>query len=145
MRGLDPSSIAGLALEAREFRRARIALASASGVPMPRVVTPEAPGVVPGVRIAGEEIEVESLFGPGGLIRERLRQPRARPQLSRRPSEDETSIEAPFRLVISPTGRRRWMSIPVRSTCRHGSDGWSTRTAFDYDLAASKLTAEAAM
>ena len=60
--------------------------------------------------VAGELIAVPPLLGPGGLVVGppigRPRRPR--PSLSSPPGALETSIEAPFRLVISPSVEARW-------------------------------------
>jgi hypothetical protein len=86
---VDTSTPAGLAFQARELRRARTVLETQTGVTAARV-------------------DVSSIIGFGGLVVEPGRRPRPRAKLSRRPTGRETAIEAPFRLVISPSDEGRW-------------------------------------
>jgi hypothetical protein len=88
----DTSTLSGIVLQARELRRARAELQHRTATVAPRT-----------------HIPVDSIFAPGaGIIAEipeRIRPPRT---LSRPPTIDETAIEAPFRLVISPSAEARW-------------------------------------
>jgi hypothetical protein len=94
----DPSTIAGTVFRARELRRARAELQSRTATTAARTRLPDA-----------------SIFGPGGLVPDSLLPPRLRRGLSRPPTTTETAIEAPFRLVISPSKEARWAhaNLPV--------------------------------
>jgi hypothetical protein len=87
-------SLAGIAFQARELRRLRTLLQS-------RTAT-----AVRGVKLSGHP-----LLGPGGLVGEFVKPPRRLPRLSYPPSQDETSIEAPYRLIISPSEEARWLHV----------------------------------
>ena len=117
MRGPDTATGQGLALQARELRRARLALEAQTGVSVARAVPQDTQGVVPDLTIGGSKFAARPIFGAGGLIAEPVFHPRPRAKLSRRPTAGETSIEAPFRLVISPSGEGRWAHAtePVRA------------------------------
>src|SRR6478609_3761762 len=107
--GPDTSTAEGLAFQARELRRARTALAAQTGVAVARTVPADAPTAVPDLVVGDLVVSSSPIFGIGGLVTEpgpRPRRPRAK--LSRRPTDRETSIEAPFRLVISPSTEARW-------------------------------------
>ena len=106
--GPDTSSAAGLAVQARELRRARAQLETRTAVPVSRALSPRASSIVPSVTLGEASVEAAPLFGIGGLVAEPGRRPRPRSGLSRRPQSNETSIEAPYRLVISPSGEARW-------------------------------------
>ncbi len=85
-------TLAAVAFQALELRRARTLLQSRTGVA-------ESPGVLRGSEILGD------LFGGlVGLTRDGGTH-------SRPPKPDETSIEAPFRLVISPSEEARWAHV----------------------------------
>ena len=100
----DPSTAGGLSLQARELRRARAALETQTGISIARAASAEAEGVVHELAIGDATLGARPIFGAGGLVREPGLGPRRRPALSRRPTDSETSIEAPYRLVISPSG-----------------------------------------
>lgn len=97
---------------ARDLRRARAALAVSPG------------------RVAGRRVDLGPLAGlvPAPHV-VRPRRPGA-PVFSRPPGEAETAIEAPFRLVISPSDRGGWAhaALPVRSADAEGHvELWHTR------------------
>jgi hypothetical protein len=104
----DTSTAEGLSLQARELRRARAALETHTGVSVARAVPRDAEGIVHELTIGDLTATAQPIFGAGGLVREPGLRPRRRPTLSRRPTDGETSIEAPFRLVISPSAEGRW-------------------------------------
>ena len=108
MAGPDTSSAAGLAVQARELRRARAQLETRTAVPVSKALSPRVGGTVPTVTLGDTAFEAAPLFGIGGLVAELGTRPRPRSRLSRRPQSNETSIEAPFRLVISPSVEARW-------------------------------------
>jgi hypothetical protein len=103
----------GFSVLARDLRRARLALAGRTGTVAPGIA---AAGLHDGhhgersVEVGGTSVTVASLFGPGGLVRSGpVLGPRpARPIFSRPPDDLETSIEAPFRLAISPASDGHW-------------------------------------
>jgi hypothetical protein len=104
----DASTAEGLSFQARELRRARAALETTTGVAASRAVTPATEGVAHELSIGDLSVGARGIFGPGGLVGEPRPRPRPRPTLSRRPTDRETAIEAPFRLVISPSSESRW-------------------------------------
>ena len=109
--GPDVATVDGLALQSRALRAARGHLAREAGVPLARARLGDlGTEAETQVSVAGELIAVPPLLGPGGLVVGppigRPRRPR--PSLSSRPGALETSIEAPFRLVISPSVEARW-------------------------------------
>jgi hypothetical protein len=61
------------------------------------------------ITVGGRRLRVPGVSGPGGLVRDDLDVvlPR-RPSLSREPRQFETAIEAPYRLVISPSAMGGW-------------------------------------
>ncbi|MET0325324.1 MAG: hypothetical protein ABW219_08885, partial [Ilumatobacteraceae bacterium] len=75
---------------------------------------------------------VTPILGHGGLVTDPGRIPvlRARPQLSRPPTELETALEAPWRLVISPSSKGGWThaAAPVGAQgAEHRVELWHTR------------------
>jgi hypothetical protein len=111
MRGMtapDLSTAGGLSLQARELRRARAALETQTGISIARAASREAEGVMHELAIGDATVGARPIFGAGGLVREPGLRPRRRPALSRPPTDAETSIEAPYRLVISPSGEGAW-------------------------------------
>jgi hypothetical protein len=108
MHAPDTATSEGLALQARELRRARLALEAQTGVSVARALPHDAQSIVPDLTIGGSQFAARPIFGAGGLVAEPMFHPRPRAKLSRRPTAGETSIEAPFRLVISPSGEGRW-------------------------------------
>ncbi len=121
----DTSTSLGLATQARELRRARTVLQTSTGTAVARAVPVDAERDAPVVTIGDLDLQAPPLFGEGGLVRGPLvRRPRRpRSTLSRRPEEDETSIEAPARLVISPSVEARWAHatepVPAEDEAHH--------------------------
>lgn len=105
---VDTGTPGGLAFQARELRRARTALEVQTGVAAARAVATDAPTAVPDLLIGDVVVAARPIIGIGGLVVEPGRRPRPRAKLSRRPTDRETAIEAPFRLVISPSTEGRW-------------------------------------
>jgi hypothetical protein len=128
----DISTAEGLSLQALELRRARSALETHTGVTASRALSPEGAGVVHELAIGDLTVEANPIFGPGGLVRIPGLRPRPRPTLSRRPTDQETSIEAPFRLVISPSSEGRWSHatepVPAADE-QHHVELWHSRLA----------------
>jgi hypothetical protein len=106
--GPDTRTAEGLAFQARELRRARTALETQTGVAAARAVAADASTAVPDLAIGDLVVSASPIFGIGGLVVEPGPRPRPRGKLSRRPLDAETAIEAPFRLVISPSTEARW-------------------------------------
>ncbi len=103
----DPGSIAGAAILARNVRLVRELMATRA-VETVRLDEPDrgSPG---SISLGGSEMAVRPLVGPGSLSRP-LRGIRIRPRvrLSRAPTDLETAIEAPYRLIISPSDHGGW-------------------------------------
>jgi hypothetical protein len=110
--GPDPTTIAGLSTLARDGRRIRALLATRTGTSVSGVHLEGGPG--PGtLAVDGAEHNVSSLLGSTRLIRPDLpSRPRGR-RLSRPPKPFETAIEAPYRLVISPSASEGWHNSPA--------------------------------
>jgi hypothetical protein len=127
----DTATAEGLSLQAQELRRARAALETHSGISVSRAVAPKAEGIVHELAIGDRTVSANPIFGAGGLVRDPGRRPvRRRPTLSRRPTDRETAIEAPFRLLISPSSEGRWSHAtePVpASDEQHHVELWHSR------------------
>ena len=68
--------------------------------------------------VLGEDrFDVPPIFGVGGLVGPHLQRPRMPQRYSYPPTSDETAIEAPYRLIISPSEEGRWKHAlePVRA------------------------------
>ena len=104
----DPTTREGLARLARDGRRLRALLATRTGT------------AVPGLDLEDEDVVLDettvvpTLTG-SGLFHPEIRPRPRRPRLSRPTQPFETSIEAPFRLQISPSAEEGWhhASTPV--------------------------------
>jgi hypothetical protein len=125
----NPATISGLSTLARDMRKARSFLATRGGISIVRL---EAEGGSPGeVTIAAEAFSIPALLGRAGLVRpDVVIRSRPRPTFSRPPRQFETAIEAPYRLVISPSGRGGWThaSEPVVADgAPHRIELWHTR------------------
>jgi prefoldin subunit 5 len=125
----DPRTAAGLSALARDLRKARSFLATRGGT---SVVGIEAETGSPGdVTIGEETFAVPTLLGRTGLIQpDIVVRPRPRPTFSRPPRQFETAIEAPYRLVISPSERGGWThaNAPVAAEgAPHRIELWHTR------------------
>jgi hypothetical protein len=104
----DTGTAESLAFQARELRRARTALETQTGVAAARALPAGAQSIVPDLLIGEEAMSARPIFGAGGLVAEPALRPRPRARLSRRPTQRETAIEAPYRLLISPSIEGRW-------------------------------------
>ncbi len=108
----DPRTAEGLMAQLRGFRMTRAVLATSAGT-TERVAAPEPPGEDLVLDLPDRRVVVPSLLAPvggRGLVVPPLRPPRPfrRPTFSRPPRADETAIEAPYRLVISPDDGGGW-------------------------------------
>ena len=126
----DASSAAGLSALARDAKRARAFLATRAGTSIAGLEVEGAAG--PGdVTIASEAFFVPALIGRTGLIRPEIAsRPRPRATLSRPPRQFETAIEAPYRLIISPSDRGGWTHSPepvAAEGAPHRIELWHTR------------------
>ena len=104
----NTTTAAGIAALARNLRRARALLAEGAGVAVRLGDLPD-DDIARTVTLGGTEFAVPSLIGPDALVRpERAFQIKPQAELSRSPRPLETAIEAPYRLVISPSRRGGW-------------------------------------
>ncbi len=119
----ESGSAARTVFEALELRRARALLQSRAATATARTTLPEASSHTPSVTIGDATIDVSPVFGLGGLVTGPIRWPRPRRTLSRPPTADETAIEAPYRLVISPSAESLWAHadhpVPAGDDARH--------------------------
>lgn len=125
----DPATPAGLSALARDARQIRSVLATRAGIAVG--LKDGAESVGGSVTIGDQTHFVADLIGAAGLIRpEIVFRPRPRPTLSRPPEQFETALEAPYRLVISPSNLGGWRhaSAPVASEgAPHRIELWHTR------------------
>jgi hypothetical protein len=126
----DTATSAGLARLARETRQARTLLATRAGTTAARVG--DAPALGGGeITIGTERHSIRDLLGDAGLVRHDIVfRPRPRASFSRPPRQFETSIEAPFRLAISPSNLGGWKHAvrPVApQAAPHRVELWHTR------------------
>jgi hypothetical protein len=126
----DPKTAAGLSALARDTRKARSFLATRAGASI--VGLEHAEGGSPGeVTTASGAFAIPALLGRAGLVRpDIVVRPRPRPTFSRPPRQFETAIEAPYRLVISPSGQGGWTHAtdPVAAEgAPHRIELWHTR------------------
>jgi hypothetical protein len=126
----DPKTASGLSALARDARRIRSVLATRAGTSIAGLDVKEAAG--PGnVTIGSRAFPVPGLIGRAGLIRpDIVVRPRPRATLSRPPQQFETAIEAPYRLVISPSARGGWTHAPepvAAEGAPHRIELWHTR------------------
>lgn len=133
-----PATLDALANSARLLERLRGAVAGAAPTVAEGVKLGGLDGSLAGVIAGGQgaqkgggiariPIERGPEHGPGRL-------PRTRPVYSTRPTEAQTAIEAPFRLVVSPSGDGRWAHAtePVRSEEAPGFvELWHSRLGVD--------------
>lgn len=126
----DPGTAAGLAVLARNARRLRSILATESGVSVRVGETSPAEGPST-LTIKKRPHVIPGLVGDRGLIRPHV--PIGvirRPSFSRAPRQFETAIEAPFRLVISPSKLGGWSHsvTPVAANgAGHRIELWHSR------------------
>jgi hypothetical protein len=91
----------------RRVVRAIASRLGAVGVSGVRLAEGEAPSTE--VRIGGRIFEVGVVDRPGGILGREVVLPRPRrPSLSRVPAQFETAIEAPYRLIVSPSAHGGW-------------------------------------
>ncbi len=112
----DTRTLAGVLEQARNLRLVRTELSTRTGSVGARTSIPDS-----------------SIFRPGtGLIPEIVGPLRPRGTLSRPPTEGETAIEAPFRLVISPSTEARFAHadevVPAEDATDH-VELWHSRLA----------------
>jgi hypothetical protein len=122
--GPDPTTVSGLTGLMRDRRIARAINARLGSAPTTRAhLGDEAIGST--VVIGGSSITVPGVVGTGGVIG---RIPEVvlarRPKLSREPRQFETAIEAPYRLIISPSALGGWAhaTLPVEALTDDGDD-----------------------
>jgi hypothetical protein len=87
-------SLAGIEFQARELRRLRTLLQT-------RAAT----------AVRGTKLPDHPLLRRGGLVGEIAKPARRFPRLSYPPTPSETAIEAPYRLVLSPSSEARWAHV----------------------------------
>ncbi|MEO8122606.1 MAG: hypothetical protein ABI633_01000 [Burkholderiales bacterium] len=95
LRTLDakrPDLLASVIFQARELRRLRPLLQTRAAIPA-----------------RGTKLPDQHLLGPGGLVGVIPRPVRRLPRFSYLPTPDETAIEAPYRLMLSPGSEARWI------------------------------------
>ncbi|QSX75883.1 hypothetical protein HIV01_005075 [Lysobacter arenosi] len=108
-----PESLAGIEFLARELRRTRTLLQTRTATAVRGTTLPDHP-----------------LLRPGDLVNEYVKPPRRTPKLSYPPKQDETAIEAPYRLVISPGSEARWAHVNVpcaAANAPHHIELWHSR------------------
>jgi hypothetical protein len=125
----DTTTPAGLSALARDGRQIRSILATRAGTSITRIEADF--GAAATVNAGGQTYAVRGLTGGGALIRpDIVVRPRTRAVLSRPPQPFESAIEAPFRLVISPSARGGWAHsvTPVGAgDAGHRIELWHTR------------------
>ncbi len=108
-RGPDTETAAGLAALARHRRIARGLIRRLGAVPARGVDLSDAVAVDVDVAFGGTSARAPGLIGIGGLVPPIIDFPRPRrPTLSRPPEQFETAIEAPYRLIVSPSRIGGW-------------------------------------
>ena len=115
--GPDPSTVTGFNRLMRDRRIAR-AIGARLGTIAARNVTIDQDATSTTAIIGGRPVGISSVIGRGGLIGGgRVITLPNRPTFSRDPRQFETSIEAPFRLIISPSDHGGWIHAvePVRA------------------------------
>ncbi len=131
---VDAGTVAGLQTQLRGLRLTRSVLATTPGT-VERVSSPPAPAEDLVLGIGDRRLVVPSLFATadaGGLVVTPVRPPRPfrRPTFSRPPHADETAIEAPYRLVISPDDGAGWAHADTPVEAEGDADRvelWHTR------------------
>lgn len=129
-RAPDPGTVTGLNQLMRDRRIAR-AINVRLGTTHTRTVDVDRDAGDVTVSIGGRDVGITSLIGRGGLIGSDL--PIARgttPKFSREPRQFETSIEAPYRLMISPSQQGGWKHAlaPVGADgAEHRVELWHSR------------------
>ncbi|MBC9035171.1 hypothetical protein IAG41_22505 [Sphingomonas sp. JC676] len=102
--------------DAAATRRTRRLLRDRFAILDSSVAAPDALQAPLEVTLGRDRLAVDSIFGKAGLVAHRTRAPRPRRKLSYRPGDLETAIEAPYRLILSPSTEGRWAHAlePVR-------------------------------
>ena len=92
----------------RRVARAIATRLGAVGLAGTSLAAGEATGVE--VRVGGRTFEMARVTRPGGILGGdiSISRPRRRPKLSREPGQFETAIEAPYRLIVSPSAHGGW-------------------------------------
>jgi hypothetical protein len=115
----------------RNLRHTRTVLATRGGS-VTATAADAAPTGTTEITLNGRAAAVGPLFGAGGLVTNpgRVVVPRPRTRLSSPPTELQTALEAPYRLVISPSAMGGWThaSSPVGAAgAEHRVELWHTR------------------
>ncbi len=104
----DPKTATGLAALARDQRQLRGILTATAGTAV-RTAAPDDPASTHVVSIGDVRHDFVSIVGTDGLVRpDQIFRVRTAAKMSRPPEQLETAIEAPFRLVISPSHLGGW-------------------------------------
>jgi hypothetical protein len=126
----DAATAAGLSALARDGRRVRALLATRAGTATTDVGA-GAGRVLGEVELGEATHAITTLLGERGLIRPGVAiRPRAKATFSRPPEAFETAIEAPYRLVVSPSAAEGWThaSTPVPAEdAPHRVELWHSR------------------
>lgn len=122
LRALGATAVAGtlgtIRFDAAATRRARRLLRDRYAVLDSSLAVPAALRAPLEVSLGGNDLAVDPIFGRAGLVAHQARFRRPRRKLSYPPGELETAIEAPYRLIISPSSEGRWAHAlePVRAS-----------------------------
>ncbi|WP_353641773.1 hypothetical protein [Mesorhizobium sp. WSM2239] len=133
IRGLDgprtSDEIGSIRYHANASRRARRVLNDRTALLDHKTTAPSQAEDRVTVRIGNEEVHVSAIFGPAGLIGEHLSRSRVLRKYSYPPGALETAIEAPYRLIISPSDEGRWSHSlePVTSKNASHVELWHSR------------------
>ena len=129
-RGPDPATTSGLNQLMRDRRIAR-AINARLGTVATSGIAVDGDAAATTISVGGRTIDVTALVGRGGIITNPIRDRRTRrPKLSREPRQFETAIEAPYRLIISPSQRGGWTHAtePVGAEdAEHRVELWHSR------------------
>jgi hypothetical protein len=127
----DPTTTSGLSAIARGGRRLRSVLGTTAAVGLRVDDVLDAREPDRHIVIGDDRVTVPGLRAPGRIIRPDLPiRVRRRPRLSRPPEELETAIEAPYRLIVSPSARGGWThaDAPVGAEgASHRIELWHSR------------------
>ncbi|MET0908985.1 MAG: hypothetical protein ABWZ99_05900, partial [Ilumatobacteraceae bacterium] len=118
----------------RNLRHTRTTLATRAGITsrLPAAQTDTDGDGPASILVNDVDRSVTSILGHGGLVADpgRITVPRPRQQLSRPPTQLETALEAPWRLIISPSSKGGWThaTSPVGAQgAEHRVELWHTR------------------
>lgn len=130
-RAPDVSTTEGLVETVRHRRLARAIVARLGAAPARGVDIEEISARSVEIDYRGTSVRVPGTIGVGGVIPPIVAPPRRpRPILSREPEEFETAIEAPYRLIISPSAAGGWIhaTSPVAAEgAPHRIELWHSR------------------